>query len=81
MPDVGVKLMLRGINALMTSPPVVAEVAARTQRAARQAGPNFEAVVIPHKYTARAFVRSKNAEGAREEAENKTLTRSIDALR
>lgn len=76
---VRVKLNLRGVNTLMTSAPVQSMVAQRAARIARAAGPNFEYVVNPHKYTARAYVRPANAEGAKEEARDKTLTRAISA--
>ncbi len=78
---VDVKLNLRGLNRLMTSQPVVAMVSERAARIARAAGPNFERVVRPHRYTARAFVRAANSEGAAEEARSKVLTRALDAGR
>ena len=78
---VRVQLKLRGLNALMTSPPVVSEVARRAQAIQRAAGEDFEVNVVPHKWTARAFIRAKNARGAREEARNKVLTRAVDAAR
>lgn len=81
MADVGVKLKLRGINALMTSQPVVSLVAERAARIARAAGPNFERAMRPHKYTARAYVQNANREGAEEEARDKRLTRALDAGR
>ncbi len=79
--DVRVKLKIRGVNQVMTSRGATEEVASRAQRMARAAGPNFEAVVKPHKYTARAYVRNRNREGAEQEARDKTLTRAIDAGR
>lgn len=78
---VDVKLNLRGINQLMTSQPVVAMVSERSARIARAAGANFERIVRPHRYTARAFVRASNAAGAAEEARSKVLTRALDAAR
>lgn len=79
--NVRVKLKIRGINQVMTSRGATDEVASRAQRIARAAGPNFEAVVKPHKHTARAYVRPANREGAEQEARDKTLTRAIDAGR
>lgn len=78
---VRVTLKLRGINAVMTSPGVTAEVISRAKKIQQAAGENFKVNVSPHKYTARAFVVSANAEGAVEEARDKRLTRSIDAGR
>ena len=78
---VRVQLKLRGLNALMISPPVVSEVARRAHAIQRAAGEDFEVNVVPHKWTARAFIRAKNARGAREEARNKVLTRAVDAAR
>lgn len=76
-----VRLKIRGVNQVMASRGAVNDIAARAQRIARAAGPNFEAVVKPHKWVARAYVRPKNAEGRAEEAREKKLTRAIDAGR
>lgn len=81
MAGVDVRLMLRGINALMTSSAVTAEVVRAARKIQRAAGDDFEVNVVPHKYTARAYVRAANARGAREEARNKVLTRALDAAR
>lgn len=70
-----VKLNLRGLNALMTSAPVTAVVAREARRMAQQAGPDFEADIVPHKWTARAFVRPANAEGRKQQADNAVLER------
>ena len=77
--DVTVKLKLRGVNAVMTSRPVVSDIAARAQRIARAAGDGFEAVVIPHKWTARAYVRTNSANGRAREAREKVLNRALSA--
>ena len=79
--DVKVKLKIRGINVLMTSEPVVSAVAQRAGRIAKSAGSNFELVVKPTKRVARAFVRSKNADGAKAEARDKVLTKALNAGR
>lgn len=81
MADTKVKLNLRGLNALMTSREVTAEVVKRAQAIQRAAGPNFEVNVVPHKFTARAFIRPANVEGAKEEARDKRLTRALNAGR
>lgn len=81
MADVKVKLKIRGINAVMKSNPVQSEVARRAVRIAKAAGPGFEAVVNPAKYTARAFVRTTDDASRKAEAKDKTLTRALDAGR
>ena len=81
MADVSVRLKLRGLNALMTSRPVTAEVVRRARKIQEAAGPDFEVNVVPHKYTARAYVRAANARGAVLEARDKVLTRSLNAGR
>lgn len=79
MANVTVKLKLRGLNALMTSREVTSEVVKRANAVQRAAGANFEVNVVPHKYTARAFIRPANAAGAKEEARDKRLTRALNA--
>ena len=81
MADVKVKLKLKGINAVMTSPGAIAEVARRARRMASAAGEGFEAVVNPHRWTARAFVRTADETGRRRQAEDAVLERSLDAGR
>lgn len=77
MANVNVRLKLKGINELMTSRPVTALVVREARRMAAEAGPNFEANIVPHKWTARAYVRPANAAGAREQADNAVLERVI----
>ena len=81
MADVKVKLKIRGINKVMKSDPVQAEVARRAKRIANAAGLGFEAVVNPAKYTARAFVRTADFNGRKRQAEEAVLERSLDAGR
>lgn len=81
MSKTNVKLNLRGINQIMTGRGATAEVVRRARRIQAAAGENFEVNVVPHKYTARAFVRPKNVEGAVEEARSKTLTKAFNAGR
>lgn len=81
MSDIGVKLNLRGLNKLMTSAAMQADIDARGRRMAAAAGPEFEYVRSPHRYTARGYVRTASARGARQEAREKRLARSIDAGR
>jgi|GEM_PF-2417630 len=75
--DVKVKLNLRGINAVMTSRGVQGEVLRQARAMQARAGANFEVVSLPHKWTGRAFIRAANAQGAREEARDKRLTRAV----
>lgn len=78
--DVRVKLSLKGINKLMTSAPVQAEVNKRAAKIAASAGPKYRMVVRPHKWTARAFVEP--VEGARvTDDDQRRLLGGLDAAR
>lgn len=77
---VTVKLRMKGIRHLLKTVGQ-AEVARRAKRAAAAAGPGFEAVIKPHKYTGRAFVQTSDDEGRKREADQKVLVRSLDAMR
>jgi len=79
MADVKVNLKIRGINALMRSAPVVSMVAQRAKRMAAAAGPGFESRVVPHKWTALAYVFTDTEEARRREAREKVLIRSLGA--
>ena len=79
MADVRVKLKLRRINELMSSPPVQAEVARRAWRMARAAGSGFVAVVNPHKFTARAFIQTDTDAARKRQAQDAVLERSLRA--
>lgn len=57
--DVRVKLSLRGLNRLMRSDPVQAEVNKAAARIAAKAGPKFQVKPSKHQWTARAFVEPK----------------------
>lgn len=81
MADVRVQLKLRGLNALMTSPEATAAVARAANKIQAAAGEDFEVKVVPHQWTARAYVQPKNARGMREEARNKVLTRAVNAAK
>lgn len=76
-----VRLNLRGLNELMTSAAVQADLDARGRRMAAAAGEEFEYVSRPHHRTARGYVQPRSAKGARQEAREKRLLRSIDAGR
>lgn len=82
MSDVRVKLNIGGVRKLLRSNEVQSDLARRATRAAAAAGPDYEAIVKPHRYTARAFVQTKDTDDARRrEAEDKNLTRALDAMR
>ncbi len=76
-----VKLKITGIREVLRSAPVQAELVRRARRIREAAGEGHEVVAKPHQYTSRAFVQTAAAEAARSEAENKTLTRALDAGR
>lgn len=81
MADIRVQLKLRGLNELMTSREATAAVIRAANRIRAAAGDDFEVNVVPHRWTARAYVRAKNARGMREEARNKVLTRAVNAAK
>lgn len=76
-----VRLNLRGLNEIMTCAAVRDDLDARGRRMAAAAGGEFEYVSRPHSRTARGYVQPRSAKGARQEAREKRLTRSIDAGR
>lgn len=81
MGNVTVKLKIRGINTVLTSAPVVSDLARRAQRIADAAGEGFERSVNPTKRTARAYVRTADAKGARRQATGAVLERAMGAGR
>lgn len=72
-----VRLNLRTINSIMSSQAAQRVVDDEGRDMARRAGDDFEYVASPHKWTARGFVQPANFEGAKQEARDKRLTRSI----
>lgn len=72
-----VKLNLLGINKIMTSRGVSDVVRREAKKRADSAGPGFEAVIAPHRWTARAYIRTADAEGARRQANEKVLERVV----
>lgn len=60
--DVRVKLKLTGLNRLMRSAPVQAEVNKEAGRVAARAGSKFQVHPSTHRWTARAFVEAKPGE-------------------
>jgi len=81
MADIRVKLKISGVRQVLKSPGVVSEVVRRARRIQEAAGEGFEMVVKPHRYTARAFVQTGDADAAKREAEQKVLTRALGAAR
>lgn len=79
MPNVRVRLNIRGINGVLTSSGVVSDLARRAQKIADAAGPGFEKSVNPTARTARAYVRTANSEGRRRQAESAVLERALGA--
>lgn len=65
--DVKVKLKLRGLNKLMRSAPIQAEVNAAAGRLKAAAGEKFQVKPSPHRWTARAFVEPKKGEHTTDE--------------
>lgn len=59
---VRVRLKLKGINQLMRSDPVQAEVNKVAGQIRARAGAKFQVHPSPHRYTARAFVEPKEGE-------------------
>lgn len=74
---VRVKLKIKGIRELLRSNPVQSEIARRAKSMAKAAGPGIEAVVKPHKYTARAFVQTVDDVGRIRQAEEAVLQRAL----
>src|SRR5690606_33120383 len=56
---------------------VQSEIARRAHRMAASAGAGFEAVVKPHKYTARAFVQTRDQVGRVRQATEAVLQRTL----
>lgn len=71
----GLKLNLRGLNQIMRAQQPAVDQAGR--RMAAEAGPDFEYVSRPHKWTARGYVQPANARGMREQKRNAVLERVL----
>lgn len=81
MADVRVNLKMSGIRKVLRSSESQGALLRLARRSAAAAGPGFEAVVRPGRFTARALVWTTDDASRRAEAENKALTRSLDAMR
>jgi hypothetical protein len=69
------KLNLPGINKIMTGKGARALVRRELNRMEASAGEGFEAVERPHRWTARGYVQTADAAGARRQAREKVLER------
>lgn len=78
--DVRVKLSLKGLNALMRSQPLQAEVARAANRIKNDAGPGHTVTVNPHRWTARAYVDQSWAK-ARTDPDALDLLRAVASAR
>lgn len=76
-----VKIKLRGVNEIMRSPEVQAELDAVGENIAAAAGDGFYYQPRPHKWTARGYVGTMNARARRREAEDKVLIGALAAGR
>lgn len=80
MSQVRVRLKLKGLNELMTSAPVQAEVDRAGRKIAAAAGDGFAySQPKPHKWTARGYVQVNSDDGARRQAEDAVLERAMSA--
>lgn len=77
MARIRVRLNIRGINAVLTSAPVVSDLARRAERIAAAAGDGFEKSVNPTRRTARAYVRAADENGRKRQAESAVLERAL----
>lgn len=82
MAKVNLKINLRGVNKLMSSPAVQKDISARAYRIAEAAGPKFEAVEAAkfHPWVARAYVQKKQGEWLSDEDVRRLLS-AMDAGR
>ena len=76
-----VKLNLKGVNEIMKSAEVEADLMRRGRKIAAAAGPGFEAVSEPHKWIARVYVQAETHAARRAEAKDRVLSRALDAGR
>lgn len=71
------KLNLPGINKIMTGKGARALLRRNLDRMAGSAGEGFEAVERPHRWTARGYVQTADAEGRHRQADEKVLERIV----
>lgn len=71
----------KGVNELLHSPGIKADLKARAERVAAEAGPGMEVAVDDGKNRSRAAVITVTPEAMEGEATDRRLTRAIDAAR
>lgn len=76
-----IKMNRKAIIALLSSQEVEADLTARGGRIAGAAGEGVEATTTRNRDRVVVFVRTQTIEAKRAEAENRSLTRAIDAGR
>lgn len=82
MANVRVEMNLQGVNEVMRSSGVEADLRARAERIARRAGEGFGVESNkPHRWVARAWAQTESRVAERAEARDNVLTRAIDAGR
>jgi len=79
--NIPVQVNLPGLNALMRSAEAQRVVDDVGRRMASAAGPDFEYVPAPHKWTARGYVQPGNARAVREQAKNAALERALGQVK
>lgn len=78
---VKIKLFHKGVTDILKSEGVLKDLADRAEAIEKAAGPGFEADWAIGSKRARASVRTIDDEGGKAEAENRALTRALDAGR
>lgn len=81
MAFIRVQMNHAGARQLLRGSAVREDLGERANRVASDAGPGFEAQVIMGRNRALAYVSSTTDEAARAEAEDRALTRAMDAAR
>lgn len=76
-----VEMNLPGVNEVMKSAGVQADLDARLERIAQRAGDGFGVASRDHRWVARGWVQTETVEAMRAEARDNVLTRAIDAGR
>ena len=78
--DFRLKRNLRGLNKLMTGTAATAEAMRAAHHIRRAAGPKYEVVASPHKWTAGAVVRPRDGEHIGD-ADRMALLRAVASAR
>lgn len=75
--SIKVKLKLPGINKVMKSAPVKELVELTAYHMFEAAGDGFNALIVPHKWTPRAYIQTDDEVGRRRQAEEHVLERVV----